>query len=250
VSELVLHFRLPAAGWPRATFRGDHAHRRGRLFVGDELIVDAPARADLERGVHGRLPGDTREVELRVVREGATPRVLVHLDGVAALEESQMRIPASRSAWIHALLALAASAAGFIAGYLYLGRAAELAVASAQSVHATKMAVHMAGWHLLLTFTLLPASVWGQRAGIRAVQGVSLLFFLIHAGIALANTGEAVVAGAFWIGFWNAASGAFFFAAVVYGNVAWRDMDPVAPLLAGAPRFAGAGIPAPTPPHA
>ena len=39
----------------------------------------------------------------------------------------------------------------------------------------------------------------------------------------LTQRGSAIV-------FWNAISGLFFLAAVPYGNVAWRDMDPVAAL--------------------
>jgi len=67
------------------------------------------------------------------------------------------------------------------------------------------------------------------------VQWVSLLFFFIHAGIAIANFGpaeptqptDAAIAGL------NAASGFLFLVAAIYGNRAYRDMDPVAALRAG-----------------
>ena len=70
---------------------------------------------------------------------------------------------------------------------------------------------------------LFPASVWGQRAGIRAVQVVSLVFFFIHAGIALANAGVSDPA----IAAFNAASGLLFGASTLVGQRAHRDMDPI-----------------------
>jgi hypothetical protein len=89
------------------------------------------------------------------------------------------------------------------------------------------MGLHMAGWHLLLTLTLFPASVWGQRIGIRVVQAVSLVFFLIHAGIATANLDMADPA----IAVLNALSGLLFGAATLYGQRAHRDMDPIRALV-------------------
>jgi len=136
---------------------------------------------------------------------------------------------------VHASLALMGSAAGFVASALYLAKGS-----AAEGAWAIKMGQHMAGWHLLLTVTLFPASVWGQRVGIRAVQLVSLLFFFIHAGIALANVAPTDAAdpsdGA--IAFFNAVSGIFFLATAIYGNRAYRDMDPVAALLRGDARRA------------
>jgi len=128
---------------------------------------------------------------------------------------------------VHAWIALAASAAGFVAGFLYL-----LQSYARDSAWDLKMAQHMTAWHLLLTFTLFPASVWGQRIGIRSAQAVSLVFFCIHAGIAIANIGpgDPLNPDDPWIGVLNAVSGALFLAAVVYGQRAFSDMDPVAAL--------------------
>ena len=93
----------------------------------------------------------------------------------------------------------------------------------------------MAGWHLLLTLTLFPASVWGQRTGIRVVQGVSLMVFLIHAGIAIANLGppEPGEPTDAWIASLNAASGLLFLVTALYGRRAYRDMDPGSALRGG-----------------
>ena len=73
-------------------------------------------------------------------------------------------IPISGSAWLHAWIALTGSVLGFVASYLYVGRAQTFS-----DQWAMQMAIHMAGWHLLLALTLFPASVWGQRPGIRSV---------------------------------------------------------------------------------
>ena len=100
------------------------------------------------------------------------------------------------------------------------------------SAWALKMAYHTAAWHLLLTFTLFPASVWGQRLGIRSVQIVSLVFFCIHLGIAIANAfwRDAGSLVDVWIAFYNALSGVLFLASLIYGNRAHSDMDPVTAL--------------------
>ena len=67
------------------------------------------------------------------------------------------------------------------------------------------------------------------------MQWVSPLFFLIHAGLALANLGpsDAPEPNSPWIAGLNALSGLLFLVAAVYGNRAYRDMDPVAALRAG-----------------
>jgi len=223
VADLRIVFRLPVAGWPRAVFESDHVYDGGCLRVGGQVVASATSRTELRRGVEGPLPDDQGRVTVRLTMDGAMPRLLVSVDGREALPEDELPVPTAPSAWGHAGLALAASAAGFVASYLYLDKSTVL-----QSLQAWKMAYHMAGWHLLLTFTLFPASVWGGRVGIRAVQATSLLFFLIHLGIALANVvgTQAAEPGDFRIGVWNAVSGAFFLAAVVYGNKAYRDMDP------------------------
>ena len=230
MAELEVPFRLPVDGWPRAVFESDYTYDGGRLVVDDHAVVRAATREQLERGVRGCLAGGGADVAVRLVVGERTPELQLWVDGRPALREDGLRARPTRSAWVHACLALAASAAGFTASYLYLIKAQTL-----QNDWALKMANHMAGWHLLLTFSLFPASVWGQRAGIRAVQWVSLLFFFIHAGIALANSGPADPGSPddLWIAIWNATSGACFLAASVYGNCAYRDMDPVAALRAG-----------------
>ncbi len=217
-------YRLPLAGWPRVVFESDYAFRDGRLMAGEDELARVATRGELERGVTAYLPGFSEPLRIVLARDGAVDRLRLRVAGREALKESELAAPASRSAWIHAFLALGASAAGFAAGYVYLFRAEADA-----SVHALKMAYHMAAWHLLLTLTLFPSSVWGQRAGIRAVQLVSLLFFFIHAGIAAANVGTVDIGDStdLWIATWNAVSGLLFLAAVVYGNTAYRDMDPL-----------------------
>lgn len=220
MAELERAYRLPLPGWPRAVFASDHLYDGGSLRVGEHVVARAESRNELLRGIGGVLPGGMGNAFVRLTMDGAIPRLAVAVDGRAAVAEDDLNAPTARSAWNHAFLALAASAAGFVASYLYLEKSNVQ-----ESLQAWKMAYHMAGWHLLLTFTLFPASVWGQRFGIRSVQAVSLLFFLIHLGIAIANAG-ATDASDVWIGVWNALSGLFFLAAVVYGNRAYRDMDP------------------------
>lgn len=222
--ELVIEFLLPLPGWPAAVFEGDYGYDGGSLSMAGRRVLAARSRAELERGVEAPVPGVGVLCLRLVTGERGAHDVVLTLDGEPTRRRDALRALPARSAWIHALLALAASFAGFVAGYLYLLRAAE-----EPGDWSLKMANHMAAWHLLLTFTLFPASVWGQRAGIRLVQFVSLVFFFIHAGIALANLGEQGDA----IAFFNAVSGVFFLAAVLYGNRAHRDMDPVAALRAG-----------------
>ena len=229
MAEVELGFLLPLPGWPRAVFESDYAFAGGRLVLDGAEVLRAASRAVLEAGVHGRLPAGDAAIAMRLRQsEGGTAAVDVLVDGAPALREEALRARPSRSAWIHACLALAASAAGFVASWLYLQRAAQ-----EEGDWALKMANHMAGWHLLLTFTLFPASVWGQRIGIRLVQIVSLLFFCIHVGIALSNLGPDGGGHSGAIAVFNAASGIFFLAATIYGNRAYRDMDPVAALRAG-----------------
>ncbi len=213
-------FRLPVAGYPRAIVRTTFGFDGAELCLDGRVIARAADRAALDRGVHGTLD-DGAVVALRLREEA----LALSVDGRPALEERELSAPTSRSAWIHAWLALCASFAGFVAGYLYL-RKAQLS----ESAWALKMAYHTAAWHLLLTFTLFPASVWGQRFGIRTVQLVSAVFFCIHAGIAIANAGWSDSHHDVWIALFNALSGLGFAAAVGYGQIAHRDMDPVAAL--------------------
>ena len=215
-------FRLPLSGWPLATFRGSYGLDTGGLWIDGREVLSAHSGEELRRGVSCDLRA-VGALRLFVVEGQDGPRLQLELDGERAPQQAALRAPTSRSAWIHGWIGLAASAAGFAAGYLYLQKAHML-----ESAWALKMGYHTAGWHALLTVTLLPASVMGQRAGIRGVQVVSVIFLCIHAGIALAN-GVWPDAGSShdrWIAALNALSGVFFLASVVYGQRAYRDMDP------------------------
>jgi hypothetical protein len=228
--EQEIVFRLPIDGWPPAVFEGPFGFDGGQLVAAGRPVLRAQSRADLERGVEGLLPQTGARISMKLVPEGHGADIVVAVDDRPALRQDRLRARPTRSAWLHAILALAGSAAGFVASALYLRQATLL-----HSDWALKMGDHMAGWHLLLTFTLFPASVWGQRIGIRAVQGIALLFFLIHAGIAIANLGPGDPSDPTdgTIAFFNAASGALFLAAALYGNRAFRDMDPVEALRRG-----------------
>jgi hypothetical protein len=216
-------FRLPVGEWPKAMFRSDFGYGNARLLLGAEVLVRARTRGELEAGVEGTMPSG-EPVTMKLETRGGRLSIEVQVAGKSAPEESRVWAKPTRSAWIHAVIALGGSGAGFLASYFYLVKAAEL-----HSEWAHKMGYHTAGWHLLLTFTLFPASVWGQRFGIRAVQFVSLVFFCIHVGIALANS----EIDTFAIAFFNALSGVLFLASLLYGNRAHRDMDPVAALREG-----------------
>ena len=202
-----------------------------------ETVLEAENRGELEHGVTGRLPGSDVTISLRLVTKGSAVDVEASVDGRHALREDRMRARPSRSVWLHACLALLGSAAGFVASDLYLVKAVRL-----DSEWALKMGYHMAGWHLLLTFTLFPTSVWGQRTGIRIVQLVSGLFFLIHAGIAVANLwpGGAAQTDDNWIAAFNGLSGVCFAVATIYGNRAYRDMEPATALQEGRAGAVGA----------
>jgi hypothetical protein len=219
MAEHTIAFRLPRPGLPRALFVTDYSLRRGRLLVDGAVVLDAPSHEQLLRGVSASLPGSEQQ---RITVQAVDGEVHLLLDGVEVRPEEQLRAPTSRSAWIHGFIALGGSAFGFIASYLYVLRADALG-----DPWPMRMALHMAAWHLLLTLTLFPASVWGQRIGIRAVQATSLVFFAIHVGIALSNAGAAEVAESEWIAILNAASGLAFLAAVLYGQRAHADMDPL-----------------------
>jgi hypothetical protein len=219
MAEWRIAFRLLGRGSPRAVFVTDYGLSRGRLLIEDTIVVDAPSRAALASGVSAELPGSGERVTVRLSDDDLG----VWIDGVRARREDELRAPSSRSAWLHGWIALLASAFGFIASYLYVLRARAL-----QDPWSMRMAWHMAAWHLLLTLTLFPASVWGQRIGIRAVQGVSALFFAIHVGIGLANVdGFGDPGHGPWVALLNAASGLAFLTAVVYGQRAHADMDPL-----------------------
>ncbi len=214
MAELRVRFRLPGTFEP-AVFVSDYGLRGGRLLIGGAVALEAGSREALRSGARARVGGRAIEVSARDDGE-----IELRVDGAPALREERLRAPTSRSAWRHAWLALSGSFLGFAASWLYLRRAQV-----SGDAWAMKMAVHMAAWHLFLTLTLFPASVWGQRIGIRAVQLAALVFFFIHAGIALANLGgpgDGPLLGAL-----NAASGAAFLVTVLYGQRAHADMDPL-----------------------
>ncbi len=216
-------FRLPIEGWPKAGFHSDFGFGSARLEAGGRTVLRARTRDELEAGVTGTLPSG-EPCAMRLVTKNGALHVEVEVAGQRAPREDRVWARPTRSAWIHASIALAGSAAGFAASWFYLVKAW-----NEDSQWAMKMGYHTAGWHFLLTLTLFPASVWGQRLGIRAVQFVSLVFFFIHAGIALANSGP----GSPLIAVFNGLSGFAFLLSVVYGQRAHRDMDPVAALQDG-----------------
>ena len=235
MAERHIAFRLPLEGLPRAVFLTDYGLRHGRLIVDGSVVLEAPSRDSLKSGVSVELPGRAHRLTVRAIDD----EVQLSVDGVIARREDELRAPSSRSAWLHGWIALAGSAFGFIAGYLYVLRAN-----TQGDAWSMRMAMHMAAWHLLLTLTLFPASVWGQRIGIRIVQATSLVFFVIHVAIAFSNarvSGE--IAEGASIAFFNGASGLMFLIAVIYGERAHADMDPLVAARGRAQAYAGPGLP-------
>lgn len=239
-------FRLPFEDWPRAVFETDYGFRGGRLLVEGRPLLAAPSRQALEAGAEAQFRGERVHLLLRE-SQNSEPELILKIGEARAPQEDRVRLRPSRSAWNHAFIALGASFFGFLASYLYLDKSE-----ATGDAWALKMALHMAGWHLLLTLTLFPASVWGQRIGIRAVQVVSGLFFLIHLGIAIANVVDGTPRDAVGIALLNGLSGLLFLASVIYGQVAHRDMDPLSvfqkkPISAPARAPASGPDPAPAP---
>jgi hypothetical protein len=228
VAQQRIAFRLPIEEWPRAVVQSDFGWRGARVLVNERVAVEAGSRELLEAGVGGRVPGSVHRLELRLVGPREAPEPELRVDGRTAPREDRLRAPPSHAAWIHAVQALCASVFGFLASWFYLKKGDVLS-----DVWAHKMGIHTLGWHLLLVVTLFPASVWGQRTGIRGVQLVSALFFFIHVGIATANGADVSSALDIYIALFNALSGALFLIAVWYGQRAFRSMDPLAALRAG-----------------
>jgi len=219
--ERRIDFRLPLPGHPRAIVVTDYRLSRAALVVDGQTLLEATSRAELAAGVSARLrAASPATITVRVLPVAAD--VQLFLDGEEVPPADALRAPISRSAWIHATIALVGSLFGFAAGWLYVRRAG-----ASGDPWAMKMATHMAGWHLLLVLTLFPTSILGQRAGIRAVQVVSAVFFLIHLGIAVANAIDPSAGEGPWIAILNAASGAGFLFAVLFGQRAHADMDPL-----------------------
>lgn len=197
-------------------------------MLNGQTVLSAATRGALEEGVCGILPGLGHKLELQLKGGASAPRFELRVDGQLAPQESEICAPPSRAAMYHALQALFGSLAGFASSALYLHKAALHA-----DIWARKMGVHTLGWHLLLVFTLFPASLWGQRLGIRAVQLVSAVFFAIHLGIAIANWAAPASPQDFAIAALNLLSGFWFLVALLYGQRAYRTMDPLAALRAG-----------------
>ena len=222
VARRTLTFRLPLAGEPRARFETDWRFHGGRLMLDGRALVVAHTRQELTLGVEAAFAEGTLTVIL-VERDGEDD-LEVRFGDARAVVETSVTLKATRSAWIHAWIALAGSVAGFVSSVLYLHKAALL-----HSEWALKMGQHTLGWHLLLTLILFPSSVWGQRPGIRGVQLVSLVFFAIHFSVAIANvtgSGDATNPNDAGIALTNALSGLAFLAAALWGQRAARDMDP------------------------
>lgn len=215
------NFVLPDRNLTRVCFESDYEFRSTRVRIAEREILELANPQELDRGTtltSVSLGGATLEVRRRM--DGAIPIIDIFLAGESATPEDELSAYTARAAWIHAFQALAASAAGFVASAIYLSKSQD-----SGSLHEFKMAYHMAAWHLLLTLTLFPASVWGGCFGIRFVQTTSALFFLIHAGIAAANlsTFNSPEAADPAIALWNAVSGFFFLVATIYGNRAHAE---------------------------
>jgi hypothetical protein len=221
-SSLEIAFRLPIGGFPRAVFQSDYAYTGGRLRLGERTLLEADSREALEAGVEGSLDG--APIAMRLDVDGERKALRLMLEGKRVQREARIFAAPSRSAWIHAFIALGASFAGFSASFFYLMKSK-----AQDDPWALKMGQHMAGWHLLLTLTLFPLSVWGQRLGIRSVQLASLIFFGIHVSIAMANSDFSEP----FITIFNTISGVLFFVSVIYGQRAHRDMAPAAAFASG-----------------
>ncbi len=211
MATLELQFEGPA----RARFVSDFGLTHAVVYWADAQVLTVRDAQALAAGVRAALPHGQGELEVRAAHPSV---VVLCLNGVPLRPAGSSAHRSAGAAWVHALLALAGSLFGFAAGWLYLQRAQQDGEA-----WSLKMAWHMAAWHLLLTLTLFPASLWGQRAGIRAVQLVSLVFFAIHAGISLANAlaGGGASEGAA-IASLNLLSGLAFLATFLWGFRALR----------------------------
>lgn len=214
--DRTIAFLLPLPGSPRAVVLTDYGLRRAELAIRGATALATESELDLQQGIRAHVP-ELGLLELRA----ADGELALTLDGRPALREDLAARPVVDAAWRHAWIALAGSLLGFLASSLYLERARAFG-----DPWALKMALHMAGWHLLLAVTLFPASVLGRGTGIRGVQSVSALFFAIHLGIACANLNvDPVRSDGPWIAMLNAASGIAFLAAVLYGQIAYRDAE-------------------------
>jgi hypothetical protein len=217
--QRAITYRLPLAGRPVAELVTDYSLSFARVAVAGQTVLEATGAEVVARGVDAPLAGGPHRLAVRAADNDEGIALL--FDGAELDSAERVAVPTSRSAWAHACIALTGSLVGLAAAYGYLLRAR-----AAGDAWAMKMAYHMAAWHLLLALTLFPASVWGQRIGIRAVQVVSAVFFAIHLGIGLANAGDHGLADGTWMAALNVASGACFLAAAVYGQRAHADMRP------------------------
>ena len=223
-----LVFRLPRPGWPSVVVETDYLYDVADLVVDGEVVLASQSREELLRGVS--VCRDDGTLTLRLIESDGHSRLELRDDGREALPDSVIHVRPTRPVWMHAWIAFGGSLAGFVASAMYLRKSAML-----HSEWAWKMGQHTAAWHLLLTLTLFPAAVWGPRLAVRIVQGVSLLFFLIHASMAIGNLGPSDPTNPNdpAIALFNALSGLLFLAAAIYGNRAHRDKDPGEALRAG-----------------
>jgi hypothetical protein len=215
-------YRLPLEGAPRVVFETDWLFHGGRLSYEGRSLVEARTRDELARGLETEFAEGALTV--RLVEHAGENAIEVRLGDALALSESTVFLKPTRAVWIHAWIALAGSIFGFVSSALYLHKASLL-----HSEWASKMGMHTLVWHVVLTATLFPSSLWGQRLGIRIVQAVSLVFFGIHVCIAISNVGnggDASNPNDAWIALTNALSGLAFLAAVAWGQRAAREMDP------------------------
>ena len=121
--SLAIRYRLPVDGWPEAVFEGNYSFQGGRLRLGDEIVLRAADQHELERGVQRALRPGGETIRMQLVQAGGSPYVEIDVDGRHARRTDDLSAPTSRSAWIHAWIALCGSGAGFIASLLYLFKA-------------------------------------------------------------------------------------------------------------------------------
>src|SRR5690242_5615788 len=134
---LSIAFRLPVEGWPRALFQSDFGFRGADLVIDGATVLAAGSREALEQGVEGALAPGGAAIAMQLVERRGVLGPLVTVAGEEALREDKLSAKPSRSAWIHAIIALLGSAAGFASSYVYLLKAQAM-----NSAWALKMGQH------------------------------------------------------------------------------------------------------------
>ena len=89
----------------------------GRLYLAEPGDPEHPRPAD-ESALRSRLTGEA--ITLRLTTRAGKLTVEVTVAGQRAPEEGRVWAKPTRSAWIHACIALGGSGAGFLASYFYL----------------------------------------------------------------------------------------------------------------------------------